>query len=488
MPLPIRQSSVDVAQDKGSWTKSLDLTAVTSRTQAQRIMELERKRARRMLIASMTLRAYWNKLEPGDWVTFNSTRAGWVNQTFEITEKTDNEDQSVTVTLRAVDEEVDDWSTSDELADDAVIDLPPGGPTLTTVSGLALATYIHTSGGIAERPGLHATWTGITDPTCVGLLIEYRQIGSDVVLQRRVYDAAFGSYQWVEGVQGATDYEIRAIPVTVPDRPLMWTGWVDSTDITDPQIVDTGGTTVIVPDGSVTPIKLSEQARKELELVTAVDEVQGSVAERLQFVYDEIQRLGSAQLEHRLQTTTSFARVRQTVVEQASDRLSFAQFKIEVEAALAGVEGPIAEAILDLQARVEIGEDGLADVLASATLGINAAGNVALIRLDGTEIATLISFVADEFVFAKPGGAPGEYVQLVTIANVGGEDKLVLNFAEILIPAGSIKAEHMDVVSLDAISANFGSAQFSGVVTSAPGSTATMVHNWNNGSMRITIP
>lgn len=454
VPLPLRQSSLDVAQDKGSWTKTLELSAVNSRTQAQRIMEIERRRGRRMLTASCTLRAYWSKLEPGDWITLSSDRRGWVNQGFAVVDKTDNEDLSVNVVLRAIDDELDDWETSDEIADDAAVDLGPAGPALSTVSGLALATILVTSGGSAERPGLRATWTGITDPTVIGLLIQYREIGSDVTLERRVFDAAAGSYEWVDGIQGDTDYEIRARLITQPERSVTWTGWVDSPDITDPQVVNVGETTAEPAPDSVTPEMLTPQARFELGLSTALADVQGSVAERLQELYDQLQAFAAASLQHRAETDEARARVTQEIVERVSDREAFAQALTQVEAE---IEDVVATALVDLESRVEAAEGTIVEAEARALLGVQIDGGVAkvvgAIDIYANLLGSIIQILADKFVIAKPDGTGATQIFTVGTSPLGGS-RIVINGD--LIANGTIVASQLSVGTLEAISADVG--------------------------------
>lgn len=485
VPLPARQSSGDVTQDRGSWTKTLDLTAVTSRTQAQRIMEIERKRARRMLVVTCTLRAFWSKLEPGDWITFTSERRGWVNRTFEVAEKTDNEDLSVDVTLRAVDSEIDDWSSGDELADTTTNDLGPAGPSLAVLEGFALETVLVPSGGSSERPGLHATWTPPDDFTIISIAIQFREIGSDIVLDTNpVLDPSAGSHTWVSGVQGDTDYQARALIKTRPERSTEWTVWTSAPATTDPQVVNVGTIDIEVAPDSVTPAMLSMQARLELSLITDIATAQGSVANRLQRIADDLQILADANLSHRRQSDDAYATVKQTIVEQVHDRRAFAQFKVEVQSALEGINGPVAEALLDLQTRVEdteegveanaaailavttevdetvataittlstritATEEGIATAEAQAFMGVNVDGNAAYVDIYGNSLGSQIVFAAEDFRFRKPDGTAEDMFILTTIDTEDGPlDVAVLNVDELLLP-GSIKAEHLDVTSI----------------------------------------
>ncbi|RMF00827.1 MAG: hypothetical protein D6773_10905, partial [Alphaproteobacteria bacterium] len=197
--LPPRTSSADETADGGvRYPTTIDLKYVTSRTQAQRIQEITRKRARRPLIAKCTLRAGMSVIEPGDWITFNSTRRGWVSKVFQVETVTVNRNSTVEVLLRENDAGFDDWTAAtDELDDNQVVDLAPGGPPLDTLQGLSIANVTIASSGGVQRPGLRATWTPVNDKTVVRIEFEYRAVGTSDVFSVRALDPSAGSYTWV---------------------------------------------------------------------------------------------------------------------------------------------------------------------------------------------------------------------------------------------------------------------------------------------------
>jgi hypothetical protein len=288
-PLPPRTSSVDEAMDGLRLAQTLDFGAITSRTQAQRCMEIQRRRNRQQLCVQGTFRARWFTLEPGDWVTFSSARRGYISRVFEIENVKVARDLTTSLVLREVDASIDDWEPANEIDDNQSFDQSPSGPTLTQVSGLAVQPILVSSGSAARRPGLSASWSPITDPTCLRVQLEYRRVGDTVALTVDAIDPSTGSHAWVSGVQGDATYEVRALPVSMPQRAASWTPWVASTS-TQPQIVNVAALATAVPLNTVTPAMLSAQARFELALSSAVAEIHGSTARDVQTAIDWAQK------------------------------------------------------------------------------------------------------------------------------------------------------------------------------------------------------
>lgn len=237
--LPPRLSPTDEAADGGVHIpEHYGLGFVTSGTQGQRICEIFRRRARRQMRVSCRLRSRFAVLEPGDWVTWSSARLGYTNIAMEVSQVSLNRDLTVSVELRETAASVYSWTpASDELDPTDPATVAPGGSTFTTVAGFTLDTADLPSDTVGVTiPALAATWTPVTDPTVVELLIEYRKTGDTIALERRVFDPGAGSYVWADGIQGETTYEARVRPVTRPDRAVSWTGWT-ATDQTPAVVV-----------------------------------------------------------------------------------------------------------------------------------------------------------------------------------------------------------------------------------------------------------
>lgn len=429
--LPPRTSSTDETADGGiRLISTIDLDAVTSRTQAQRILEIERKRARRMARAEGRLRPGFFQLEPGDWVSYTSVRLGFEDATFEVVAKQGDQALHSSVILAQVDSGFDDWSTSDEIADGQVIDLPPAGPTLTsvTVTGLDVVTREGASG--QQRPGLNIQWTPITDPTVTQIRIEFRKVGDTAALTAGpILDPSAGSYTWLDGVQGGVAYEARLLPVTQPQRSVSWSSWVKTTDDdeTPSQVVAVAAYAENVNPDNLPPAELSAQEAHELSLVTGLESVQGSVNARL----DELHRqISSVAASVSVIAAYNERQLRQITAQSNGNTIAITE---------------TLEAV------------GGADVLAARwAVSIDVNGyTTGLVQLSGDASESLFGVLATNFVVAQPGVTGGDPVQVFTIGNVNGVATIGFD-ASVVIFDDTILARHISVSSLDALSANVG--------------------------------
>ena len=375
--LPPRLSPDDEAADGGVHIpEHYGLGFVTSGAQGQRVCEIFRRRARRQLRVSCRLRSRFCVLEPGDWVTWSSARLGYADVIMEVGQVTLNRDLTVTVELRETAASVYSWTAaSDELDPANPAEVATGGSTFTTVQDFALAN-VTVSGGVAEvtRPGLRATWEPIGDATVAQIRIEYRRVGDTVALERVVLDPAAGEYTWVDGVQGATQYEARALPVTRPERATSWTGWTATGASSGGQAVAVAmmATEVeSVPPDTITTAMLSAQTRLELALVTATDAIQGSVSERLATLREDLERVSASLLGTISYQDKIMRAVRKTVDGNTTSVVEL----LEVTDGLAG----------------------------SWTVAVDVDGNVvAAVRLDGSETASQFTVLAANFAVADP--------------------------------------------------------------------------------------
>ena len=436
--LPPRTSSTDEATDGGiRLPQIIDLAGVTSRTQAQRVLEIARKRARRMLTVSGRLRPRWCVLEPGDWITLTSARRGYTAKTFDVLSVKTNADLSSDVVLREVDDAIDDWTpATDELADASVVDLAPAGPKLLDISGFALANVIVAATGGVQRPGLNATWTPVTDPTAIGVTIEYRKQGDTVALERRVLSPAAGTYTWVDGVQGGLIYEARAILETRPARATTWTSWHAPVAATDVQVVARAA----VADSVLNGATLSAQEAFELKLASDADAVFGSGNERLAAVQDMLNRAG----DQALAGLIAARKAQDGVTTEVVARKDLAQTVTTVQTTVAGHTASITSQ-----------QSSINGMAARWAIVIDINGNiVGSVRLDGTASGSNFTVTADTFNVALPGVSGGAAVPVFAIANVGGVPKLALRGD--MIVDGAITAQKLNVASLSSIVADVG--------------------------------
>lgn len=427
--LPARTSSADETADGGiRLPQMLDLTMVTSRTQAQRLMEIARRRARRQLTVSLTLRPRWFTLEPGDWITLTSERRGYTSATFEISTISIARDLTATVTMREIDAGIDDWAAgSDELADDQETDLANGGSSFSQVTGLVLANFVLEGAENEQRPGLALTWTEIDDPTVVSLQLQYRQVGETIALERQITDLSTSTYQWLDGVQGGVQYEARLIPVTLPARSTSWSAWAATSSNTEAQVVSEAAVAAVadsVVDGSITTASLSAQAALELSLNTAVSDAQGSVNARFAEITAEVQKLALTIVEHRQLTSETRARVVTSEQVIQDTNLSVAQWQTEVAAALDDMAS--ADALLSLTSRVENTEDGI-EAQAAAIVDVSTVVNG-----HTNSLTQITEVVGGEKRFALVASSDGKFKSLVEINSNVTKDSIAFGFDEVM--------------------------------------------------------
>lgn len=436
---PPRISPADETSDGGIRLEehyALDL--VTSATQAQRILEIMRRRARQQAEVRVKLRPRYGVLEAGDWITWNSDRYGYSAQSFEVVACTVGPDWSANLTLRQTAASVYAWTpATDELDPAAPSTVSPGAPTLTAVPNFALSPVLIEAGD-TQRPGLRATWDEITDRTVVRVVIQYRQVGETAALEHTVLDATEGQATWLNGVLGGATYEARALPVTQPERATNWTAWTEADDVTDTVVID-----AVAPE-TIGPEELDAQTRFELSLATAIETVQGGVGEQLSDAYEWAQRAGEEALRALTQSHDVRALVRQETIERSTETSALAAFQTSATTTLAGHTTSITELLSSV--------DG---IKARWGVAINVDGQVVgLVQLDGDAEESSFTVVADTFQVAQPDDDDGDPVPVFVIGNVNGTPKIVLKGD--MVADGTILARHIDVVSLSAIVANIG--------------------------------
>jgi len=449
MPLPPRISSADEAIDGGErWAQSYALDLVCDQRQGQRVLEILRRKARAQLRVSIPLRARCATLEAGDWIVWNSDRYGYVNQMFSVEEAPQADDLSVPATLQATAAGIFAWDpATDELDPLDPVELPSGGATFTTVTGLTAQNFAIVGGvdGIA-RPGIRITWDVIEDYTVTSLIAEYRRTGDDASLSVEILDPGAGSHAWVQGVQGGTLYEVRVKPVTAPPRAVAWTGWVSTGGSSGAQIVASALISEqanSVPPDTITPEMLSAQALFELKLVTDIDAIQGSVAEQIKEAYGWAQQVGEAALASLVQGQENGARLLTETTERVNGLNALAQQITTAVTWIGENEASISEVIESI--------DG---IKAGWGVSININGQVVgLVRLDGAADESQLTIVADKLAIAHPDVAGGDPVPVFTLSEIDGETKA--HIAGELI-ADAIRAGSVSVESLSAIVANLG--------------------------------
>lgn len=518
--LPPRLSPADELTDGGvRLTEHYALDMVTSNTQGQRVLEILRRRARYQMTVRCRLRSRFAVLEPGDVVTWTSARYGWTSRQFEVQSVTLSEDLQPTLMLLETSASIYAWTVSDEMDPAEPEPLAPGGATLTSISGLAVQNVTVQGGNNTSRPGIHATWTPVTDPTVDSVRLEFRRVGDTVTLEVVALDPGAGSYTWVDGVQSAVIYEVRAIPVARPVRPMAWTGWASTGATTSDVVV--GAAAAEIQPGSVDVEHLSAQAAFELSLNTALATVPGSVAAYFADMERRFERIASA-IDMSLEAvdraeTGVWTTQRRLVTERNALAEQITAVVADLEHPTTGL-GATASAVSALTAEVEHPTTGLATRASASALttvsntlaGVSSSvsqmlsavnGNlqynvvfdangrwVGWISMDGSEQGTDLDIGASRLRIFDPavnGGAP---MQMVQVETINGVPRMAIDGELIAraIEAGTVTATKGSFGVITGLSGNYVLNTDTGVWSTATNGVPNGVNYINlNGGFRL---
>lgn len=227
---PLRRSLADLEEDGEPREAPLDLPYVIHQTQAQRVGEIHRRKARRMRQAEVVLGPRYLRTQPGDWVGWASKRYfGGQRVIFRVDAVTRTENLRVKLTLREIDAQVFAWdSNADELDPKAGGYLPPAAPAPLTLTGFDAFAFTSVDSIGAPRAAVRVVWDPVTEPLLTGVRAEIRRVGL-FATQNTVFP--FGALPSAEAGELAaslsfeTDYEVRLVPEVRQGREALPTAW-----------------------------------------------------------------------------------------------------------------------------------------------------------------------------------------------------------------------------------------------------------------------
>ncbi len=215
------------ADDDRRLIADLQLPAVYSPTQAQRIMKSAIEEERRFRRHALSLGPYGSILEPLDTIAWTSASEGYTSKVFEVTQVNESlRTLNVELGLRERDSADFSWDLSDELPWVAAI---PGAvlPVAQAVPGLTVsASSVNDGSGAARRPAILIQWDGSDMPDVRGIMWEVRVKATGVIVTRgSLSDITSNGVIIAEGILPLTTYQVRALLIV--DRPTTWTAWAD---------------------------------------------------------------------------------------------------------------------------------------------------------------------------------------------------------------------------------------------------------------------
>lgn len=224
---PARYNSAWEAEDAGrQLVASIDLPAVASPTQVQRLMQAWINDERRFKRHSLVLPPDAAILEPLDCVSWTSARQGYTSKVFEIAEISDDlvtVNQSVSMRERDAGDFA--WTAgTDEIATYAPpVTLTPPAP-LVVASWSVTAVALIDDSAADRRPALMLAWDGAALADAYAIEYEVRPYGQTaLVAQGQVSDIPGGAFVVSQGILPGVTYEARARLVSA--RDVAWSAW-----------------------------------------------------------------------------------------------------------------------------------------------------------------------------------------------------------------------------------------------------------------------
>nr|WP_323779538.1 phage tail protein [Amylibacter sp.] len=206
----------------------VQLSFVPFPAQAQRLLTGELAAARRARRHTHSLPARFRLIEPGDVVTWSSTRNGYDAKQFRVDGLIDLPNCDVIVDLTEVDPaDHGSWEHASDYVPVVPVPLLPVRPSAQGVVGFqAQAAAVQDSAGQQRRAALVMTWNGSVEDI-VGIKFQIRIAGQTPIVSRaQSRDFEEGELLVESGLVAATAYECRAKYITGTARPVSWTAWV----------------------------------------------------------------------------------------------------------------------------------------------------------------------------------------------------------------------------------------------------------------------
>ena len=437
---PIYRSDYETRAGGRRLLADVSLDAVPYARQVQQLMQEALQEGQRARRHTHTLPPKFWPLEPGDVVSWTSTRNGYVAKLFRVDGVVDQPNLDVLVDLTEVDPSDYDWDTTEDYV------APVIGPTAVVrppaqaiVDFDAEGYIIRDDIGLPRRPGILLSWEvpadGLDDIT--GVLFEVRLTATpaEIVSRGRTDNPTAGSVVISQSLVPDTDYQVRGRFTSQSERPFDWSTWIS---VTTPDVrfslEDFNAALRYEVDTKISQIRAEQDAANRL-LATLIAEQDAANQEDRARVRTEVIRA-------RGQVTAAY---RQEILASVGPDSALAQAIEEVSAAVGNVE-----ANLRVRFVAGVAPDGaLARYDAFATAEDALAGLSIIAFDDGMGGAFgQVRIVGDRFYIEgdDEGAVP------VFIVDVGPPQKIYLN-GDIIAP-GSLTVGMLSAGIFEAINAN----------------------------------
>jgi putative tail protein len=228
--------------------------------QVQRLMKGALNEARRARRHTISLPPEYWRLEPGDIVTWTSTRNGYSAKQYRIDGAVDLGNCDVILDITEIDPNDYDFVTGTDYKPVATPGiLPQAIPSQEVVSFAVSAVAIQDAGETDRRPGIQCTWNpDVDDIEAIKVQVRIKEIGT-TFLSARFDDFEEGNGSISSGLLPAVEYEVRGKYIPGSARDTEWSDWLSVT--TDNLLLSTAD---ISPE-AITLTELGQEVRDQID-------------------------------------------------------------------------------------------------------------------------------------------------------------------------------------------------------------------------------
>lgn len=300
---PIYNSAYEVQDGNRRLLTDVPMDMVYRSGQVQRLMKAALNEARRARRHTFTLPPQYWVLEPGDVISWNSTRNGYENKRMRIDGVTDKSNLDVVVDLTEVDPADYDWHQASDYVPPVFAPIGTIRPTPQPIVDFAVIADVAQDADLNNRRcALRLIWDG--DQTDVDQVLFEVRLGHDLsfVYGGRTERVSVGSILIAPGILlPNTDYQVRGRYFTYSgNRRFEWSDWIP----------------VRTLDIRLGPLDVYgidiEQLNKEIQ------ESLKWTSDALRYALDEMDRLGKIGTENDTNTWNEFTKVREQYTATAA--------------------------------------------------------------------------------------------------------------------------------------------------------------------------
>lgn len=238
---PLYDSALEAEDGGRRLPTRIDMPAAPYREQVQRLMATALRVARRARRNSLVLRAAMWGLEPGDVVSFSSSRNGYAGKLFLTDGVVDQGDGNLRVDLTEIDPDDYDWDADADYTAPARGSVARQPLTVIAVPGWSVTGVVLADGGDQGRAAaLLIGWDGEMEDTR-SIDVEVRLAGTTRVIATRTFTGIEAAGAIISGsaIQGGKTYEARGRVNSVSPRITAWTSWTSATTPAVPLAAET---------------------------------------------------------------------------------------------------------------------------------------------------------------------------------------------------------------------------------------------------------